>query len=195
MPILCYGGSFNPIHHAHLLCAQAVAERQGYDKVLLIPSAVPPHRQTDPDMAVARDRLTMCHLAVDGHPLFDVSDVELKRDSPSYTLETAFSLQKQGLGAVHWLIGGDTVPRLHTWHRASELMEVVQFVVMHRPDAPIDWLKVDPMVRHLRQTVVPAPLIDISASEVRQRVRLGQSIRYHVPPSVAEYIATRNLYR
>ena len=193
--ILCYGGSFNPIHHGHLLCAQAVAEKAGFDRVLLLPSGQPPHRARQNDMASAVDRLTMCQLAVTDSALFDVSDLELRLDGPSFTIETARALTRTGLNDVYWLVGGDTIPRLPTWHEYSNLLRELHFVVMGRPGAEIEWEMLDPPLRSLRQNVVAAPLIDISASEIRARVKDGRSIQYHVPPKVAEYIAARGLYR
>src|SRR4051794_8977869 len=116
MRVLCFGGTFNPIHHGHLICARAVAETGGFDQVLLIPSAQPPHRGGQYDLASAQDRLTMCQLAIKDAPSFAISDVELRRTEPSYTLETARALRQQGLEEVCWLIGGDAVPQLPSWH-------------------------------------------------------------------------------
>src|SRR5215210_7294765 len=97
MRTLCFGGSFNPIHHGHLLCARAVAEREGFDRVELIPSAQPPHKAgTAFDMAPAEDRLAMCRLAIEGTKLFAVNDIELRRSGPSYTVDTARQLKAQG---------------------------------------------------------------------------------------------------
>ncbi|QOV87829.1 nicotinate (nicotinamide) nucleotide adenylyltransferase [Humisphaera borealis] len=193
--ILCYGGSFNPIHNGHLLCAQAVAEAAGFSRVLLIPSGQPPHRARQNDMATARDRLTMCQLAVRNSALFDVSDIELRLDGPSYTVQTARALKQQRLSIVNWLIGSDTVPRLATWYDFPRLMEEIQFVVVARPGAEMMWDNLDVALQPLRQNVVRAPLVEISASDVRDRVRHGRSIDYHVPAAVASYIAERGLYR
>lgn len=193
--ILCYGGSFNPIHHGHLICAQAAAEALGFDRVYLIPSAQPPHREHDSDMASAHDRLTMCQLAVANTPLFQVDDVELRRDKASYTLETARILKHERQVEVAWLIGGDTLPRLPTWYDFPNLLKEVQFVVMERPGWQIDWDKVDISFQPLRQNVVAAPLIDISATDIRGRARLGKSIDFLTPLAVAAYIDSNELYR
>ena len=192
--ILCYGGSFNPIHHGHLLCAQAVAENAGFDRVLLIPSGKPPHRARQNDMASAKDRLTMCQLAAKDSVLFDVSDIELRLEGPSFTLETARALKREGMTQVNWLIGGDTVPRLPTWHDYPNLLREVHFVIMARPGTEIGWESLDAPMQSLRQNVVSAPLIDISASQIRERSRTGRSVRFHVPDAVATYIVTHHLY-
>ncbi len=193
--ILCYGGSFNPIHHGHLICARAAAEAAGYEQVLLVPSAQPPHRGGETDMATAKDRLTMCHLAVAHTPFFQVDDVELRRNKPSYTIETARILRAERQVEVAWLIGGDTLPRLPTWYDFSNLLKEVHFVVMARPRWEIDWENADISLQQLRKNVVTAPLVEISATEIRERAKAGKSIDYFTPPAVAAYIEAQGLYR
>src|SRR5687767_4671129 len=122
MRILCFGGTFNPIHHGHLITARAAAEASGFDRVLLIPSAQPPHRIEQKDLAPAQDRLTMCQLATRDVSLFSTSHMELRRSEPSYTLQTARELRREGYEEVFWLIVGDTVPQLPKWHQPDELM-------------------------------------------------------------------------
>ena len=195
MRVLCFGGSFNPIHHGHLIVARAAAEAGGFDQILLIPSAIPPHKRPGPDLASAADRLTMCQLAIDGDPLFAVSDIEHRRSEPSFTLETARALREGGLNTVHWLIGEDTVPRLPTWHRPAELMAEVQFVVVRRPLCGVDWAVLPQPYAGLQQALVDAPMIDISATDIRNRVRNGKSIRFFTPDSVARFIGQQGLYQ
>jgi nicotinate-nucleotide adenylyltransferase len=194
MRVLCFGGTFNPIHHGHLICARAIAEARGFDQVYLIPSAQPPHRQGQFDLASAQDRLTMCQLAVQETPFFDVSDVELRRTGPSYTLETARALRREGSDQVSWLIGTDTVSQLPSWHDPAALMREVKFVVMARPGWSFDWDSLEPPYRALRQNVVEGPMIAISATEVRRRVAAGLGIDFLVPPQVQRYILDRRLY-
>jgi nicotinate (nicotinamide) nucleotide adenylyltransferase len=139
---VCFGGTFNPIHHGHLLCARAVAEVRGFDRVTLIPSAVPPHKSSltgNIDLASAQDRLAMCRLAVEGDPLFETNDIELHRSSPSFTIDTARELKRRGWPSVSWLIGGDVVPTLPSWHESFALLAEVQFIVMERPGSTLDW--------------------------------------------------------
>src|SRR5678815_1912728 len=99
---LCFGGSFNPIHHAHLICARAVAEARRFDRVVLVPSALPPHKLRADQLAPPEHRLAMCRLAAEGDRLFEVSDLELTRTGPSYTIDTARELKRQGWDAVAW---------------------------------------------------------------------------------------------
>jgi len=198
--MLCFGGTFNPIHNGHVVCAQAVATRAGYDRVLLIPAAQPPHKSTA-ELAPANDRLAMCRLAVEGNELFDVSDIETRRQGPSYTLETAQQLLKQGDDSqspphqISWLIGADMLMYLPKWHRALELVNIVNFVVMARPGWTMDFDALPSEFRHLKSHVVQAPQIDISASDIRRRVGAGEAIDAMVPGEVAKYIADHQLYR
>lgn len=192
--ILCFGGSFNPIHHGHLITARAVAEAGGFTKVLLIPSSQPPHKRQNGDIANAEQRLTMCRLAVMGDVLFDVSDLELRRSGPSYTIDTVRELKRQGWPQVHWLMGADMVEILPKWHEPQALMAEAEFVVMARPGWTLDWEKIPPEFRKLQRNVVAAPLLQISATDIRQRVRAGRPIRYLVPEGVREYIEHNRLY-
>lgn len=192
---LCFGGSFNPIHHGHLVCARAAAEASGFDRVVLIPSATPPHKLNATDIASPHHRLHMCRLAIEGDSFFDVSDVEVARSGPSYTIDTARFLRSQGWGAIHWLIGADMVANLPQWHEPEQLLREVQFVVMARPGWDLSQRGISPqLLRVLAQPVV-TPLYEISGSMIRRRVAAGQSIRYLTPPAVESYIQTHQLYR
>jgi nicotinate-nucleotide adenylyltransferase len=192
---LCFGGSFNPIHHAHLICARAVAEGHGDDKILLIPTGQPPHKADSTDIVAQSDRIAMCRLAVAGSTLFEVSDIEFKRDGPSYTIDTARELTRLSGQKINWLIGADMLLYLPKWHQIDQLLQEVAFVVMARPGSVIDWEALPPQFRSLRQNVVQAPLIDISASGIRKRVGAGRSIDYLTPEPVCRYIRDRGLYR
>ena len=195
MRTLCFGGSFNPVHHAHLVCARAVAEARGFERVVLIPSALPPHKLEQTDLAPPERRLEMCRLAAAADPLFDVSDIELGRSGPSYTLETAREFKRQGWSHVAWLIGADMVPILPSWHRPYDLLREVELVVMARPRWSLNWEALPEAFRSLQANVVEAPLIDISATAIRRRVAGGRSIRYLTPDGVCDYIAAHGIYR
>jgi len=192
---LCFGGSFNPIHHAHLLCARAVAEAKGFDRIVLIPSALPPHKLQATELVSPHDRLAMCRLAAEGEPLFEVSDLEVNRSGPSYTIDTVRTLRRQGWDRVTWLIGADMVSTLPKWHEPLELLREAELVVMVRPGWSFDWQALPEPYRVLKERVAEAPLIDVSATTIRRRVAAGQSIRYFTPNTVCDYIATRGLYR
>jgi nicotinate-nucleotide adenylyltransferase len=200
--VLLFGGSFDPLHHGHLIISRAVAERIGAARVVLIPSAVPPHKQNK-RLAPPADRLEMCRRAVAGDSLFEVSDWELGQPGPNYTLLTVQHFRKQAAAeaTLYWLIGLDGLNELDTWHRIAELVEACTIVTAVRPGhAAPDLKRLSPLLRpeqigRLSQFVIDTPLLDISSTQVRERVARGQSIRYLTPEPVREWIETRGLYR
>lgn len=197
-----FGGSFNPIHVGHLIASRAVAEQLRLDKVCLIPAAVPPHRMPK-SLAPPEHRLAMVRLAIQGEPLFDVSDFEIRRTGPSYTVLTVEEFQRQSGPDVQlfWIIGADSLPELANWYQSGRLVDLCQIVTAARPG----WDQIDTaaLARHfspgqverLKAGILPTPRIDISASEIRRRVAQGLSIRYMVPDAVADYMAEHGLYR
>jgi nicotinate-nucleotide adenylyltransferase len=194
MTTLCFGGSFNPIHVGHLLVARTIAEAKGFERVVLIPSAQPPHKPGSADLAAPADRLAMCQLVSGTDPMFETDALELERSGPSYTLETALEFERRGWGAVHWLIGADMVQILPKWHRPVELLRHVTFWIAQRPGYVIDWDALPAEFHVLRSQVVVAPMLEISATEIRARVRAGRSLRYLVTPEVERYIFEHRLY-
>jgi nicotinate-nucleotide adenylyltransferase len=196
MAKLCFGGSFNPIHAGHLICARHAAEQLGYESVVLIPSSQPPHKPHAADLAGAGHRVRMCELAVQGCDGFEVNDLETKRIGPSYTIHTAREFARQGCGRVSWLVGADLLATLPTWHEPDALLQEVDFVVLTRPGWPLDWEVLPTRLREqLRDRVVEAPLIDISATEIRRRVAAGRPIDFMTPDPVVRYIRETRLYR
>ncbi len=202
--ICLFGGTFDPVHHGHLIIARAVAEARGFARVTLIPTNNPPHKP--PASASAADRLAMVNLAVEGDELFNVWDLEVKREGVSYTLDTLQALrQKLAGGNLHWLIGADTLAELPHWHRVEEVLDLAQVLIAARPMGPNQGVQQalaglagqlpDRHLHRLREAIVPAPLVDISSTDIRRRVHAGQSIRYLVPEPVARYIAEHGLYQ
>lgn len=199
---LLFGGTFDPVHHGHLITAQAALEALGAERCLLIPAALSPHKLTR-QSAPAADRLAMLRLAIAGQAAFAVEDFELAREGPSYTVDTVAALRARQPGE-RWtlLMGADQLPLLHTWHRASELLEQTEVALLARPGFPLEAglaaaeRAFSPAVaERLRRAVVRAPQIDISATVIRQRVAQGASIRYLAPEAVVDYIASHGLYR
>jgi nicotinate-nucleotide adenylyltransferase len=199
MKTLCLGGSFNPIHHGHLICARAVAESAGFSKILLIPSRQPPHKQPATDLADASDRLNMCRVAIQTTPVhsaisFEVSELEMSRAGPSYTIDTVRELRKSGWPEVHWLIGADMLNYLPNWHNPAALLQETRFVIVNRPGIAINWSSLPPEFIPMKNSVVEAPLIDISSTDIRRRVQANLSIDYLTPTLVVEYIKSHRLY-
>lgn len=200
--VALYGGTFNPIHHGHLIAARAVAERLDIDRLVLIPSANPPHKRGG-ELADAADRLEMARLAIAGEPSFEVSDVEVRRSGLSFTILTVEGWRQQvGPDApLYWIIGGDTLPELHSWYRIRDLAGLCRIVTAVRPGyetpdlAALERVLSPEQVTQLRADVLPTPRIDISATEIRRRFAEGRSIRFLVPEPVRDYIESRGLYR
>ena len=200
--IALFGGSFDPIHLGHLIIARSVAELLDIDRVIFLPSASPPHK-TASDLLAAEHRSEMVKLAIADEPAFGFSDFDLTRQGPSYTIETvAHFRQEFGPTAIlHWIIGADSLPELPTWYRAGELVESCHIVTAARPG----WERIDDQalrphfndeqIATLRSNMVETPRIDISATDIRNRVRAGKSIQYLVPESVRQYMLQHGLYR
>jgi nicotinate-nucleotide adenylyltransferase len=179
-----YGGSFDPIHHAHLILARDAREQLGLEKVIFVPAAISPFKGSP--AAGAEMRLSMLQTAINGETGFAVDDCELRRQPPSYSIDTVEGIRKRE-GAeteFYFLVGQDNVSELGRWHRFAELEKMVQFVVLDRTGI---------QAKHSYQTVTRK--IDISATEIRKRVASGRSIRYFVPSAVEEIIRRGNLYR
>lgn len=137
----------------------------------------------------------MCRIATEGDPLFEVSDIELRRSGPSYTIDTVHSLRAQGYKEVSWLIGADMLMLLPMWHRSRELIHEADMLVMNRPGCVIEWEKLPKEFRALEANLVDAPLVDISATDIRERIRAGKSVVGLLPEPVIRYIDEKGLYR
>ncbi|WP_137597372.1 nicotinate-nucleotide adenylyltransferase [Paucilactobacillus kaifaensis] len=181
-----YGGTFNPIHTSHLIVADQVGNALGLDEVLFLPDVIPPH--VDQKSTIEPQlRIDMIQLAIEGNPLFGIELAEVKRGGISYTFDTIAELkQAHPENDYYFIIGGDMVEYLPKWHRIDELAKMITFVGVRRPGYqpkskyPVIW--------------VDAPLIDISSTDIRNRVQCGQSIRYLVPDKVATFIKEHRLY-
>jgi nicotinate-nucleotide adenylyltransferase len=189
------GGTFDPVHVGHLAAAEAAIGCAKLDRVIFIPAATPPHRA--PAVAPAEQRLEMCRLAIEGDARFAVSDVELKREGPSYTVDTLTELCRLHAGDELFLILGWDAARLFpTWRRPKEVRELASVVVVGRPgsDAPheADLREVGLEGDGVVMCMEPTP--DVSASEIRQAVAAGESIAGKVPAAVERYITTHRLY-
>jgi nicotinate-nucleotide adenylyltransferase len=191
---ICLGGSFNPIHIGHLICARAAAETIGSESVVLIPNAVSPLKQNDAEIASGSDRVAMCRLAVQSTPNLTVDDREIRRSGPSYTIDTVRELKADGWNEVNWLIGADMLNVLPKWHKPDFLIREANLIVMARPGFEFDWDSLPSEFRVLQKNVVAVPQIQISASEIRARVAKGFPIDFLTPPAVCQYIRDRRLY-
>jgi nicotinate-nucleotide adenylyltransferase len=178
-----YGGTFDPIHHAHLILARDALETLNLDEIVFVPAAIAPLKKTAP-VASGELRLAMLRAAIMGESKFFVDDCELRRPPPSYTIDTIEKVrQRNRRTAIYCLIGQDNVKRLTKWRRFDELEKMVNFVILDRTGQPPT--SSYPVINRK---------IDISATEIRMRVASGRSIRYLVPPAVEEIIRREKLY-
>jgi nicotinate-nucleotide adenylyltransferase len=186
-----FGGSFDPVHKAHLALARQALHELQLDQVLWVPAGDP--WQKARSLAPAEHRLAMLHLAIEGEPRFAIEDRELQRRGPSYTLDTVRELQA-ATPAAQWflVIGQDQYRNLHTWHGVQQLLQLVTLAVAQRPGSADD---AELGIQAAPRVTLALPAMDISATDIRARVAVGQGISSLVPPAVAQYIHQHRLYR
>ena len=201
--MLLFGGTFDPVHHGHLIVARAAAEQGGYGSVTFVPAASPPHKPGP--QASGEDRAAMLALAAGDEGLFEVCRLELDRPGPNYTYDTICELRRlKGADVeLHWLIGADMLEEFPTWHRALDVLDVARLVVAVRPPWHARLGEIFGKLRgklparklqSLADSIVSTPLIDISATEIRRRIAEGLSVRFLTPDSVIGYIQKHGLY-
>jgi nicotinate-nucleotide adenylyltransferase len=207
------GGSFNPIHYGHLLLADEIVETVGLDRLLFVPAGAPPHKPAA-QLAPAADRCEMVRLAVAEHPKFAVSDLELGRPGPSYTVDTLAALAASG-DELFLVVGSETFLDLLTWREPRRIARLARLVVIPRAGSPFDVESAAAQkvlrgigveggfvpvaaprdVRPQGVLVVHAVSLPLSASELRRRVREGRSLAFRLPPAAIAYIESHGLYR
>ena len=193
------GGTFDPIHLGHLTTAENVREGYALDKVLFIPAASPPHKQHQ-QVTPAMHRYRMTVLATEDNPHFMVSPLEMQRSGPSYSIDTVQELIER-FGAstqFYFIAGADAIQELPTWERITELLRLCHFIAVSRPGTVPNLGELRARFGLLGEEHIhslPAPKLEISSTDVRNRVRQGRSIRYIVPAAVAQYIYREGLYR
>lgn len=188
-----FGGTFNPIHNGHLINAQLILEQYGLDRILFVPARDPVHKNIQDDVS-PEDRFAMCALAIEGHPHFEVSRVEIDRESPSYSVLTVRELLENDPGSdIFLIIGYDSYAEIATWRNYREILSMVHLIVMARPGEGTG--ATGPDVAAGGVTFARNPMVEISSSCIRERVRKGLPVRYLVPPSVEDYIVRKGLYR
>ena len=182
-----FGGSFNPIHHGHLIAATRAAEAVQLDRVLFIPTAVSPLKNGR-EIAPPEARLAMLRLALRGNQAFEPCDLEIRRGGVSYTVDTLRELKRRTKARLYWILGADAARLLPRWKSIDEVRRLASFVIVSRPGDRVP-------TKMPKDHVVKAPLLEISASEIRERVRKGLSVRYLLPDSVERYVRRKGLYR
>lgn len=188
-----FGGTFDPIHIGHLIVAETVRTRCQLDKLIFIPAKT--HALKDNNrITPVQHRLSMVQLAIEPHPAFEVSDIEIQRPGVSYSIDTISHFREvypPEKYQLHFLLGSDAVNEFHQWHEPNELLTLCEFIAFSRagaaanPDSPYA----------SAFTYVEIPALEISASEIRKRVKAGESIRYFVPEPVRLFVEKHQLYK
>jgi nicotinate-nucleotide adenylyltransferase len=197
--IAIYGGTFDPIHNGHLHVARQLIQSGHVSKIVLVPAGQP--QLKDAPRASADDRLEMCHLAVkeiqarEKFPI-EVSDVEIKRNGPSYAIDTVLEIKRLNPDEnLAWIIGSDAYRRVDQWHRSDELKELISFIVIERPEKRDSEKESERDFDDSEEfDALDISAIEISSTEIRKRLQHGESIEKLVPSSVARYIAEKGLY-
>lgn len=191
------GGTFNPPHIGHLICGQEAHRELDLDRVLLVPARIPPHKPVEHEPG-AEHRLELCRLAVSDDERFAVSDLELSRDGPSYTVDT---LDRLRADAAHdelvLILGGDIAAGLAGWHAPERVLELATLAIAKRRGTPRGAVEraLAGLAGGERARFFEMPRIGVSSTMLRRRVRAGQPIRYYVPEPVRAYVLAHGLYR
>jgi nicotinate-nucleotide adenylyltransferase len=193
-----FGGTFDPIHVAHLAVAEAARDTYGLRRVLFVPASAPPHKPGRPITPVEH-RLAMVEAAIAGNAGFKISRIEIDRPGPSYTVDTLMTLRETDPGGhLALILSAESFAELPTWHRAEGILELADLIVAPREG----YLAVDAdtvgrgvPLGESRIVHLDGPRIRLSASEIRERAAAGRSIRYLVPDAVAAYIGDHGLYQ
>ena len=192
------GGTFDPPHVGHLWLATLAADAMALDRVLFMPAAQPPHKQARAISPIV-DRLLMTRLAIGGNDIFELSTLEVGRVGPSFTVDSVEELLRTYDDATLYLImAGDSLAQIDSWHEPDRLLSLVEWLVGPRPGAPPpdpDRLRERFGEAAARIHLLDGPSLDVSATEIRERVAAGRTIRYLVPQAVEELIIERGLFR
>ena len=217
------GGTFNPIHLGHLAVAEEVRERFSLDRVLFIPAYIPPHKSVD--VALAKARLAMVRMAIEDNTHFGLSDIEIRRGTKSYTVDTLKELKDSVQASMYFLIGSEAFFQIHTWKNPPGLFQYAHFVIMEREGMRVTFEELEDYLREFHNRfpqvefyyqgkvrdlhvfmvqgegfesslyLTPVVSIGISSTGIRRRIREGRSIKYRVPPKVEAFIYKVGLYR
>jgi nicotinate-nucleotide adenylyltransferase len=192
------GGTFDPIHYAHLAAAEEARVRMNLERVFFVVAKVSPHK-VDEEATPVEHRLAMVSLAIASNPHFAISTVDVDRPGPSYTVDTISILKEQwgGETEIYFIMGLDSLVELPTWHQPQRLAQLCRLVVVRRPGFEIDMKQLEASLPGIssRLEILDMPEMDISSTELQERVREGLPIKYQVPEEVERYINDHELYQ
>ncbi|MFC2083257.1 nicotinate-nucleotide adenylyltransferase [Candidatus Bipolaricaulota bacterium] len=188
-----FGGTFNPLHNAHIKVARTALDQYELSRIVFIPNGIPPHKEQVLGID-KRARLEMVRLAVESTPEFEVSRIEVDREGPSYTIDTIRALKDDYPQGMCFIVGADRLLKIDTWKEPHELLRSVPFIIAPRSGVSLDLFDVSPF---REAVIVPLQMedVDLSSSGLRERIQRGESIREWVPDQVAEYIEEHKYYR
>lgn len=196
--VAIYGGSFNPIHLAHVKLADYAVNELELDELYFMPAFISPFKQ-DKKMAESKDRLAMIESVLDYNPKFKLSDYEIDNENVSYTIKTLDYFSKELDAKLYYVVGFDALLTLDTWYKGEEILSKYSLITAKRPDSSeIEALtKINSFIRKYNSEIhiLDMPEIDISSSDIRNRIKDGKSIKELVLPATEEYIIEHNLYR
>jgi nicotinate-nucleotide adenylyltransferase len=186
------GGTFDPIHSGHLILAEQLREGLDLKKVIFVPSANPPHKKNSLTSS-AEDRLRMTRIAIEDNPFFTFSDLELKREGKSYTIDTLNEFKKlYPRSELFLLLGSDVLDEIESWKEPDKIFKEVKVIIALRPGFD----KVDRKNKFAKRSLLfPIDGLSISSTRIREKIKAGKSIRYLVPPAIEEFIRVKNLYK
>jgi len=187
-----FGGSFNPVHHAHLILAQEAASQLNLDKVVFMPAYLPPHKRSE-GLVDSEHRYNMLKIAVQNNPLFSVSDSEIRREGVSFTIDTVKELLGQygGETELYLIVGMDMLEDIPNWRKSEELISLCKFAGAGRPGYDDSHLHPGVLQKLVK---INMPQMDISSTEIRHRLSVNLPVRYWLPDPVVEYIKQSRLY-
>lgn len=185
-----FGGTFDPIHHGHLITAQAIKELRNLDKIIFIPSFISPHKQNI-IVSAPEHRINMIKLSIEGIPYFDWTDFEIKNKDVSYTIETIHEMKKH-FDEIELIIGEDNIQTFDKWNSPEEIIRLVTLIVLGRKTISNE----ESDNQYINKAIyLNTPRIDISSTVIRERVKMGLPINFLVPQKVLKYIYDINLYK
>lgn len=190
------GGTFDPPHVGHLVLADCAIETLALDELLFVPAADPPHKAST--RAPIEHRLPMLERVLSLDPRFRLSRIDVDRPGPHYTVDMVRIVQAQYPDAdLYFCMGSDSLRDLVMWHKPAELIEQVRLAVMRRPDADVPLTIHAAVLPHLHERIdiIDAPRLEVSSTEIVERLRVGKSVRFLVPDAVLEYIESNQVYR
>jgi len=198
MRIGIFGGTFDPPHLGHLILAEEAHYQLKLDLVLWVPTSNPPHKPRK-NISDIHQRLTLVNIAIQDNPHFEISTIEVDRSSPQYAVDTVRCLKKmKPKDEIIYLMGGDSLHNLHKWYKPRQFLDLCDGLgIMHRPGAKINLDIIEEQIPGIGQKIkyIDTPLIEISGSMIRKKIKSDLSYRYYLPEKVFKIIEQKNLYR